>query len=716
MINTQELSGKPGQAPATFDADGNQLTTTDANNHTTTTTFDAADRPVKVQQPSSDATQTAYNADSTVHAVTDAASHTTTYAYDAQARVVTMTDKDGKNTTYTYDGMGRLKTTTKPNGDTATQNWDNTGQLSGITYSGTSTPATSYTYDAAGRRTAMTDGTGTNSYSYDAFGEPVSVKTGSGAVTKYSYDAAGNTTTIVYPGASTSVARHFNNLEQLDRVTDPAGAVTSFAYSPDGMPTTTSYGNGDTATVAYDNADQPASNALSRGATALGTITYGRDNTGDLNATTPSAGAPGTATTYGYNTNQYLTSSTVGSTATNYTYDNVGNPTKLGAATQTFDPAGRLCWSTTTAVSSPSCTTAPASATTYSYDTNGDRTRKAPFGTAATTYAYNAAGELTSLAGATAATYTYNGDGLRASKTASGSTVTFTWDSRGKVPELISDGTTNYIYGPTGTPIEQVASGGSSQTYYFADAHGSTTELMNQAGTVTGSYSYSAWGNVSTHSGTATPIQFAAAYADAETGFLYLQARCYDPATGNFLTVDALVSKTLAAYLYTTNNPLNHLDPLGLADWWNPGSWDSTTWAVIGGVGLAIGAVALAATGVGLAADAGLLAIAIGVDAAESVGAVAGVVSIVGSTVGVGLDGLSCWGAGDQGACGAMMLNGVGAGMGAAGYRLGRSGIDGAKGLGVGVGANGVPYSGFGFGLDVKGFIESCHKAQEGEE
>ncbi|MBF4563291.1 transglycosylase SLT domain-containing protein [Microbacterium sp. VKM Ac-2870] len=586
---------------ATFDADGNQLTTTDGNNHTTTTTFDAADRPVKVQQPSSDVTQTAYNADSTVHTVTDAASHTTTYAYDAQARVVTMTDKDGKNTTYTYDGLGRLKTTTKPNGDSATQSWDNAGQLSGITYSGTSTPATSYTYDAAGRRTAMADGTGTNTYSYDAFGEPVSVKTGAGAVTKYSYDAAGNTTTIVYPGASTGVTRHFNTLEQLDRVTDPAGAVTSFAYSPDGMPTTTSYGNGDTATVAYDNADQPTSSALSRGATALGTITYGRDNTGDLNATTPSAGAPGSATSYGYNANQYLASSTVGSTATSYAYDNVGNPTKLGAATQTFDPAGRLCWSTTSAVSSPSCTTAPASATTYSYDTNGDRTRKAPFGTAATTYSYNAAGELTSLTGATAATYTYNGDGLRATKTASGSTATFTWDARGKVPELLSDGTTNYVYGPTGTPFEQFASGGSSPTYYFADAHGSTTELMNQAGTVTGSYSYSAWGSVSTHSGTATPIQFAGAYADTETGFLYLQARYYDPATALFVSVDPLVRATLAAYLYASNDPLNRTDPLGL---W---SWDDT-WDLAGMIGLAIVGVALTISLVGAEGDVGVVA------------------------------------------------------------------------------------------------------------
>ncbi|SIS10799.1 RHS repeat-associated core domain-containing protein [Microbacterium sp. RURRCA19A] len=701
---------------ATFDADGNQLTNTDGNNHTTTTTYDAADRPVKVQQPSTDKTQTTYNADGTVNKVADAASHTTSYTYDAQARVTSMTDKDGKTTAYTYDGLGRLKTTTEPNGDTETQAWDNAGQLSSITYSGTSTPATSYTYDADGRRTTMSDGTGTSHYTYDAFGEPVSVKTGTGATTKYGYDAAGNTISIAYPVASTTITRHFNTLEQLDSVTDPLGTVTSFGYSADGLPTTISYGNGNTSTVSYDNADQPTSSALTRTTTALGTITYGRDNTGDLNSTTPTAGAPGSATTYGYNANQYLAKATVGSTVTNYAYDNVGDPTKIGTATQTFDPAGRLCWTTTATVSAPSCAATPANATTYSYDDNGDRTQKTPSGAAATTYTYNVAGELTAISGATVATYTYNGDGLRTTKTTAGATATFTWDARGKVPELLSDGTTNYVYGPTGTPVEQFGSGGSSRTYYFADTHGSTTELMNQAGTVTGTYAYSPWGSVTAHTGTTIRIQFAGAYADSETGFLYLKARFYDPITALFTSVDPLVSKTLAAYLYATNNPLNHLDPLGLADWWNPGSWDATTWAVVGGVGLAIGMVALAATGVGLAADAGILALAVGVDAAETIGTVAGITSIAGGAAGVALDGLGCWGQGDEGACGAMIFNAAGAGMGTLGYGVGRSGITGARSLGVGVGVNGVPYSGFGFGLDAKGFVESCHKAQEGDE
>jgi RHS repeat-associated protein len=693
---------------ATFDADGNQLTSTDGNNHTTTTTYDAVDRPTKVQKPSTDATVTVYNDDGTINKVTDAASHNTSYIYDAQARVTSSTNQDNKTTGYTYDGMGRLKTTTKPNSDVVTQTWDNAGQLTGIAYSGTSTPAAGYTYDLDGRRTTMTDGTGTSTYSYDSFGENTSVTTGSGATTSYAYDAVGNTTAITYPTVGTKVTRHFNTLEQLDSVTDPGGGVSSFGYNADGAPTTIGYANGDTSTVTYDNADQPATSALTRAAAALGTITYGRDNTGDLNATTPSAGAPGLATTYGYNTNQYLTGSTVGSTTTAYSYDSIGDPTKVGSANQVFDPAGQLCWTTTSTVTSPTCGSPATGATTYGYDANGNRTGKTPSGSTATTYAYNAAGELTGVSGGASATYAYNGDGLRSAKTTGSTTLTFTWDARSKIPQLLSDGTTDYVYGPTGTPVEQFTAGGANPVFYFADAHGSTTELTNAAGAVAGSYAYSPWGVVTSHSGITTAIQFAGAYADSETGLVYLQARYYDPATAIFVSVDALVSRTLAAYLYTSNNPLNRLDPLGLWGW-------GDTWALIGGIGLAIGVIALAATGVGLFADAGLLALAVGVDAAETIGTVAAVTSVAGGVLSVGLDGASCYGGGDQGACGAMVANAVGTGMGEVGIRVGRSGIPGAKQLGVAVGINSIPYSGFGFGLDVNGFIAACHHAQEGD-
>jgi len=691
---------------ATFDADGNQLTSTDGNNHTTTTTYDNADRPTKVQKPSTDATTTLYNDDGTIHTVTDAAGHNTSYVYDAQARVTSSTNQDSKTTAYTYDGMGRLKTTTKPNGDVITQTWDNAGELTGISYSGTGTHAVGYTYDGDGRRTSMTDGTGTSTYGLDPFGETTSVTTGSGATTGYSYDATGNTTGISYPTTGSHVTRHFNALEQLDSITDPAGATTSFGYNADGMPTTIGYGNGDTSTVAYDNADQPSSSALTRGATGLGTISYGRDNSGDLNATTPTAGAPGAATTYGYNANQYLTGSTVGTTTTAYGYDSVGDPMKLGTVNQVFDPAGQLCWTTTSTVSSPACASPASGATTYSFDANGNRTGKTPSGSAATTYGYNVAGELTTVSGAASATYTYDGDGLRVAKTSGSTNLRFTWDARGKVPHLLSDGTTDYLYGPTGTPIEQFTAGGANQAYYFADAHGSTVELANQAGTVTGSYAYTPWGAVSSHSGTSTPLQYGGGYADAETGLIYLQARYYDPATAVFVSVDALVSRTLAAYSFASNDPLNRWDPLGLWSW-------ADTWATVAFIGVVAGGVALAFTGIGLAADAGLLAGFLAADTIEGLSAFSAGMALSAGAVGISSDVATCVGKGwkDEDACAAMALNSGGEGIGAAGAYAGKQSYPGSKGLSIGATVGSLPETGWGYGLDLKGFQAACEEA-----
>ena len=47
----------------------------------------------------------------------------------------------------------------------------------------------------------MTDATGTTSYSYDYNGRLLSVTNGSGAVVGYTYDQAGQLTTLTYPAA-----------------------------------------------------------------------------------------------------------------------------------------------------------------------------------------------------------------------------------------------------------------------------------------------------------------------------------------------------------------------------------------------------------------------------------------------------------------------------------------------------------------------------------
>ena len=170
-----------------------------------------------------------------------------------------------------------------------------------------------------------------------------------------------------------------------------------------------------------------------------------------------------------------------------------------------------------------------STSTTYGYDTLGDRT-SVNSGTT-TTLGYDQLGHLVSYG--SSATYSYNGDGLRMSKTLSSTTTQETWSSVGSQPELLADGSTYYVYGPDGLPLEQI--NGSTVLYYQHDQLRSTRVLTNGSGAVADTYTYDPTGNLVGSTGSdANPIGFVGSYTDHESGYLYLVHRYYDPSTGHF--------------------------------------------------------------------------------------------------------------------------------------------------------------------------------------
>ena len=57
--------------------------------------------------------------------------------------------------------------------------------------------------------------------------------------------------------------------------------------------------------------------------------------------------------------------------------------------------------------------------------------------------------------------------------------------------------------------------------------------LSNASGAVVSTFTYDAYGKLTASTGSVTtPLGYAGEYTDAETGFIYLRARYYDPATG----------------------------------------------------------------------------------------------------------------------------------------------------------------------------------------
>jgi YD repeat-containing protein len=433
LTTTTDADGH--KVTAVFDTNGNKISSTDGDNRTTSYAYDPANEQTTVTQPNSTVTRTDYTLDGSVADTVDGTGAETSYTYDSQNRKSSTTDPDKRRTSYGYDVDSNLTTVTNPAGQTTTYSYDKADQSTGVSYSDGKTPSITLTYDADGQRTSMTDGTGTTTWSYDAFGDPVSETNGAGSTVGYSYDNDGNPTSIVYPGGTAqTVTQTFDKADRLSSVTDWNSAKTTFGYDADGNLSSTVYPDGDTVAAGYDNADNQMSVTLSGAASA--SLTYTRDDAGQVSGVTP-VSLPGGAQTDTYTTDEQLASSTTGSTTTAYAYNAAGEPTTAGGSAQAFDAAGQLCWTLPgTATSSSPCGTKPTGATSYSYDTQGDRTAATPATGTASSYSYNEADQLTGYTGAGGtAGYTYNGQGLRVAKTVGAVTTGFTW-SIGSVPAV----------------------------------------------------------------------------------------------------------------------------------------------------------------------------------------------------------------------------------------------------------------------------------------
>ena len=101
------------------------------------------------------------------------------------------------------------------------------------------------------------------------------------------------------------------------------------------------------------------------------------------------------------------------------------------------------------------------------------------------------------------------------------------------------------------------------------DYRGSTVALTDQIGNVTDRFEYSAYGTLTYRSGnTDTPFLFNGRYGvqTDPNGLLYMRARYYNPYICRFINPDPIgFSGGLNWYAYADGNPVNYLDPFGLA-------------------------------------------------------------------------------------------------------------------------------------------------------
>ena len=125
-------------------------------------------------------------------------------------------------------------------------------------------------------------------------------------------------------------------------------------------------------------------------------------------------------------------------------------------------------------------------------------------------------------------------------------------------------GVTTYLRGVTGLISQKKPD--NTKLYYMTNGHGDVTALVNPSGSITKTYTYDAFGvEQNIDPADTNPFRYCGEYFDNETQSIYLRARYYNPGIGRFTQQDPAMADGMNWYVYCNGNPLNFVDPLGLA-------------------------------------------------------------------------------------------------------------------------------------------------------
>ena len=140
-----------------------------------------------------------------------------------------------------------------------------------------------------------------------------------------------------------------------------------------------------------------------------------------------------------------------------------------------------------------------------------------------------------------------------------------------------------YLYDANGICGFSYSDGTTANRYiYQKNLQGDITDIINiDNGNIVASYTYDAWGNILTKTGTladVNPLRYRGYYYDNETGLYYLNSRYYDSTVGRFINADSInyiepeTLNGINLYAYCLNNPVMFTDSNGtniFEDAWN---------------------------------------------------------------------------------------------------------------------------------------------------
>ncbi|MFZ5797875.1 MAG: RHS repeat domain-containing protein [Thermodesulfobacteriota bacterium] len=204
---------------------------------------------------------------------------------------------------------------------------------------------------------------------------------------------------------------------------------------------------------------------------------------------------------------------------------------------------------------------------TYSYDPDGNLTGKTN-GVDSWSYEYNDDNRLIRSTGPDGITeYIYNGLGQLATVVENGVEKHFLVDP-------IGFGNVVGEYDDTGNLVSRYTHGlglvAKDQHFYTFDGNGNTSELTDPAGNIVNFYVYEPFGKILHEvESTDNAFRFVGQFGIMRMAddLLYMRNRFYMPSLGRFMAEDpiGLAGGDVSFYRYVQNNPVNRIDPWGLA-------------------------------------------------------------------------------------------------------------------------------------------------------
>jgi RHS repeat-associated protein len=561
-----------------YDGKGNVNSVTDPNGHNTGYLYDPLNRLAEVSQPGNLITSYFYDIHGNLTSVIDAEEHETIYQYDDMGRVVSTTSPDTGTVTYVYDEAGNLVSKTDAKGITVAYAYDTLNRLTAVHFPD-STQDITYTYDVGtygkGRRTGMTDPSGSMTFTYDARGrlvEKTSTINGYSYSVSKSFTLGGRISSVTYPTGRTMDYDRSGCACRVDMVSSTYGGdttilVDNLSYRPFGIANGMNAGSGGTVANTFDQSGRLI--VANPGQPKEQTYTY------DANGNLTSIQAPSIPwhnRIFTYDALNRLTGAEGPYGTIDYTYDGVGNRLTRVENTQTET------YSYITGTNLLQDVTGTETVT-YSHDANGNITG---IGDKVLTYNQNNRLIRVEEDGDILGEYTYNGLAQRVIKEVDGVTTVFHYDFNGNIvgeSDLDGNFITEYLYRGNGR-VAKVDVGTSTMSYYLNDRLGTPLLMTNETNTVIWEGVYKPFGeaDVNPNSSVVNNHRFAGQYYDQETGLHYNYHRYYMPQTGRYLTADPIgLIRGINLYPYVLNNPIMFIDPFGLCEN-GGGTWLTHLW------------------------------------------------------------------------------------------------------------------------------------------